>query len=43
MGFGDLFDRAAGYDVDADAIVRALADRRAGEQRAEPTDDEHSG
>ncbi len=29
MTFGDLFERAAGYDVDEEAISRALAKRRA--------------
>jgi hypothetical protein len=29
MTFGDLFERAAGYDVDEEAISRTLAERRA--------------
>ncbi|GAA0520681.1 hypothetical protein GCM10008992_21070 [Halorubrum aquaticum] len=35
MTFGDLFERAADYDVDEEAVSRALAERRGerGEER----------
>ncbi len=43
MSFGDLFDRAAEYETDEDAVVRALADERAGEEKGEPNDDGNAG
>lgn len=43
MRFGDLFDRAATHAVEEEAIVRALAARRTGEEGAETSDDESAG